>query len=150
MRPEFEDVVINDNDELRSYLDDFNLLLTLVHERIGFAEFENAIPDSFEDERFVRVDLRECNESGRRFWTAITPFQAEAYGFPGHSELPVPYLNAYMPGVGNYSSAYDLNGVASLLERARKEKINVLKMREIFSHNDQTGKSEDQTAESSS
>lgn len=133
MRPDFEDVVINDADELRNYLGDLNLVLTLVHNRVDFDELQNAIPDACEDERFVRVDLRECNESGRRFWTALTPFQAEAYGFPGQSEQPVPFINAFMPGVGNFGSAYAPNDVASLVERARKEKINVLKMREIFS-----------------
>lgn len=145
MQPEFEDAVIQSKDERLSLLGDWNLLITLVHEGSGAQSLEDAIVDSFEDERFIRVDLRKCNEAGRLFWTAISSVEAEINGFPDRTEKPVPFLHAWLPGMGNYSSVNDPRDVASFLERSRKEKAQVVKFREYMSHKDQTDGAGNQT-----
>ena len=149
MQPVFEDTVVDSNDELRTQLGDRNLLITIVHEGSGTQDFEDAIPDSFEDERFIRVNLANCSESGRRYWTSMNSFEAELFEMPDRTEHPVPFLDAYMPCDGHLDRVHDATDVASVLEVARKNKADILKMRESVRRMEQAGESVNQTTESS-
>ncbi|MEL7500777.1 MAG: hypothetical protein AAFN77_24505 [Planctomycetota bacterium] len=131
----FQNQIANSREEFLALIPtDAAVVFFLVYQESVPAEWKSQL-DSIgkaPNEYFFNFDLDQHSEKGLQRFLDTTDIERRAYGIQG-IHRPLPYLSAFVPGIGFVQTAFKIDEFNSAVDSARAQKqiVDEIKVRKM-------------------